>query len=298
MLNKIKALQASFLALLLFSSSAYAQEKACSTNYSYLVFDEKTDNILLESKADQILYPASLVKMMTLYLTFEALEKGKITEGEMLIFSDYDQEVSAVNKVNSFHAKAGERLMVKDAIHAVIVKSFNEAAVVLAEAVAGDEWRFVRKMNEKAKKLGMISSSFRNASGLHEEGQYSTAYDLARLSKAITKDFPQYYHYFGLKKFHYRGTKYESHNHVLLEYKGAEGMKTGFTKASGFNLISSASKKDERVISVLMGCATSQRRDNLTKDLLDAGFEKVAGNQQDGFDVKLSKGFDYKKVRL
>lgn len=301
MLKKIKAVQFAFLGMLLFSSSVYGQEKskekACSTNYSYIVFDEKTDNILFEKKADQILYPASLVKVMTLYLTFEALEKGEIKEDEMLVFSLYGEEVSEVNKVNSFHAKEGEKLMVKDAIHAVIVKSFNEAAVVLAEAVAGDEWHFVRKMNAKAKELGMINTSFRNASGLHEEGQYTTAYDLARLANAITKDFPKYYHLFALKHFSYRGTKYDSHNHVLMEYKGAEGMKTGFTKASGFNLISSAGKKDERVISVLMGCASFKKRDSLMKNLLDDAFEKMARKSHDGFEMKLSKGFNFGKAK-
>mgnify|MGYP003386989466 CR=1 FL=1 len=257
-----------------------------------MVFDEKTDNILFEKNADRLSYPASLTKLMTLYLTFEALESGKIKENQVLKMSAYGAEISAVNKYSTFSAKEGFEVTVKKAIHAVIVKSFNEAAVILGEAVSGDEWHFSRAMNEKARQLGMINTSFRNASGLHHEGQYTTAYDLGRLTKAIKNDFPGYYHLFSMRNFEHNGLEYKTHNHVLEEYKGAEGMKTGFTNASGFNLISSAYKENHRVVSIILGCATYQGRDIVTKGLLDLAFEKLSKTKSES-PAKLSLGFNY-----
>lgn len=283
-----------FLSALIFSNAAYAQE-GCSKIYSALVFEEKTGNVLLETRSDEIVYPASLVKLMTLYLTFEALEKHKIEPTDILTVSERGEEISKVNKSNTMRLREGDKITVRQAIQGVIVKSFNEAAVTLSEAVADSEWEFVRKMNEKAAKLGMINSSFRNSSGLHEEGQYTTSYDLARLAKALKHDFPGYYHLFSLKEFEYNDTKYETHNHVLVDYKGAEGMKTGFTNASGFNLISSAHKNDSRVISILLGCSTYQQRDKFTKELLDDAFEKL--EKEDKTSVKIGKSFDYKSQK-
>jgi D-alanyl-D-alanine carboxypeptidase len=282
-----------FTAILFFTHLSFASEIGCSKNYSYLVFAEKSGEILSETRSDEISYPASLVKLMTLYLTFEALEKHQLSLGKILTISARGEEISKVNKVNTMNLREGDRILLGEAIYGVIVKSFNEAAVILAEAVAGSEWEFVRRMNEKAQELGMISSSFRNASGLHEEGQYTTSYDLARLVKAIKKDFPQFYHLFAMREFTYRGRKYETHNHVLVDYKGAEGMKTGVTNASGFNLITSAKKKNLRVVSILLGCASYQQRDQFTKELLNGAFRKLAKNQKLEVETKLRRNFDY-----
>lgn len=283
--------------LVLISLNAKAVVEGCGKNYSAVVFEEKSGDVLFQKRAGDYAYPASLVKMMTLYLTFEALEKHKLTPDYLLTISERGEEIAKVNKSHTMRLKAGDKISVRTAIEAVIVKSFNEAAVALAEAVAGSEWEFAQKMNEKAAQLGMTNSSFRNASGLHEEGQYTTAFDLARLSKAIKKNFPEYYHLFALKKFNYHGTEYETHNHVLVSYKGAEGMKTGFTNASGFNLISAAKKNDERVISILMGCTSVTRRDKATKNLLDDAFEALAERwhkkQKDRVCLPLSSGFLY-----
>lgn len=281
-----------FSLIFLLTSNSYAFEKGCSEVYSYLVFDEKTGNIISENRSDRFAYPASLVKVMTLYLTFEAIEHGKLKPEQILKISQRGEEISKVNKVNRLAVKEGDEITVREAIRAVIVKSFNEAAITLAEAVSGDEWEFVRKMNEKASELGMINTSFRNASGLHEEGQYTTSYDLARLVISMQKKFPGYYHLFAAKEFEYRGIKYETHNHVLVDYKGAEGMKTGFTTAAGFNLISAAKKGDHRVISILLGCATAARRDDFTKELLNKAFAKLE-DKHEPFFVKVSKGFNY-----
>jgi D-alanyl-D-alanine carboxypeptidase len=274
--------------------TACAAEKGCSSSYSSLILEEESGKILSETRSDEIAYPASLVKVMTLYLTFEALEKHKLAMNQKLTISERGEEIARVNKSNSAHLRAGDKITVKEAIQGVIVKSFNESAVTLAEAVAGDEWNFARQMNEKAAELGMINTSFRNASGLHDEGQYTTSYDLARLAVAIKKNFPQYYHLFALKEFKYRGTKYKTHNHVLLDYKGAEGMKTGFTRASGFNLITSAKKRDKHLISILLGCASYQSRDRMTKELLNKSFQKLSKPHSTSVEVKLSRVFDYK----
>jgi D-alanyl-D-alanine carboxypeptidase len=282
-----------FVVAFLAASKLHAAEEGCGKNYSAVLFEEKTGEILFQKRAEFYSYPASLVKMMTLYLAFEALEKHQLSAEQLLTVSERGEEIAKVNKSNTMRLKAGDKISVRTAIQAVIVKSFNEAAVTLAEAVSGSEWEFARKMNEKAVTLGMRNSSFRNSSGLHEEGQYTTAFDLARLSKAIKKDFPEYYHLFSLKEFKYLDTKYETHNHVLTSYKGAEGMKTGFTNASGFNLISAAKKGDERVISILMGCASVVRRDQFTKKLLDNAFAKLNQSHQGQILLPLNKGFDY-----
>lgn len=253
-------------------------EEGCSHNYSSLVIEEDGD-VLFQKRPENIVYPASLTKVMTLYLTFEALEQQKIQPTQKIVFSGYAEEISNINTTNTLHIKSGDTITVRDAIRAVIVKSMNEAAIALAEAVAGDEWHFVRKMNDKAEELGMYHTSYRNATGLHAQGQYTTNYDLARLTLAIKNDFPEYYHLFSLKEFSYHNKTYKTHNHVLAEYKGAEGLKTGFTKASGFNLISVAKRKDKRVISVLTSCASHQKRDALTKELLNQSFTKIANQE-------------------
>lgn len=253
------------------TSDKKSEKEGCGENFSSLVLEDNGD-ILFETRSENIVYPASLVKVMTIYLVFEALKKGELSPNQILKVSARGQEISNVNKYTTLHLKEGDEITVKEAIRATIVKSFNGAAVTLSEAVAGNEWRFVRKMNEKAEELGMIRTSFRNSTGLHGEGQYTTTYDLARLVMAIRKDFPKYYHLFGLKEFTYKKVTYKTHNHILLEYEGAEGMKTGFTSMAGSNLIGIAKRKEKRVISVLLSCVNHKNRDQLTKELFDKAF--------------------------
>jgi len=281
---------------ILISTKTFAQD-GCSDVYSYLLFDEKSGHVISETRSEKVTYPASLVKLMTLYLTFEAIEKGHLKADHVLHISARGEEVSKINKINRLAIKEGDEITVREAIRAVIVKSFNEAAVTLAEAVAGNEWDFVRKMNEKAQELGMDNTSFRNASGLHDEGQYTTSYDLARLVIAMRKNFLGYYHLFALKDFTYHGAKYETHNHVLVDYKGAEGMKTGFTNAAGFNLVSAANKNDQRIISVLLGCASAEKRDKFTKNLLNEGFADLEKHSHEKSGIKITKGFNYSANR-
>ncbi len=261
------------LFFLIITPPALAQE--CSKDYAALVFDPKNGNIFFEKQSDKIIYPASLTKLMTVYLTFEAIKEKKINLNDELYASSRSISISKVNKTNTLNLKIGDKISVEQAIKGSIVKSFNELTVMLAEAVSDDEWQFARDMNAKAKDLGMSNTNFRNASGLHNQGQFTTDDDLAKLVLALRKNFPEYYHYFSLKKFTYKGTRYPTHNNILLKYKGADGMKTGFTNASGFNLIASAKHDGDKVISIVTGCESVQKRDNLTKQLLDKAFAKL-----------------------
>lgn len=243
----------------------------CSREGSLLLVDEN-GKILFQNQADKLIYPASLTKMMTAYLVFEALKKNQIRIDETLEYSAYASEISAVNKVNTLFAKEGDKTNVEDALKGLLVRSFNENAIILAEKIAGSEWDFVRKMNEKALTLGLNNTSFRNASGLHYEGQYSTAKDLAKLAIRLKKDFPQYYNLFALKEYSIGSRVYKTSNRFLQNYEGSEGMKTGYTSKAGFNLVGVASKNSKRYFSVVTGCKNSKIRDNLTMFLFDLAF--------------------------
>jgi len=262
-----------------FLNTSFAQESLqkfppeCGKDYSSLVFNLQNGNVIFETEADKIIYPASLTKLMTLYLVFEALKENKLHLKDHLFATERAVSISRVNKINTLNLSVGDNISVELAIKGLIVKSFNELAVMFAEKISGDEWQFVRYMNLKAKELEMSSSNFRNSSGLHNQGQFSTSEDLAKLVLALKKDFPEYYHFFALKEFTYKNIKYATHNNILLKYKGVDGMKTGFTKAVGFNLITSAQQKNKRIISILIGCESIQKRDDLTKQLLDLSFK-------------------------
>jgi len=272
-----------------FQAPAFSQViSTCSKDGALISIEEESHKILFENNSQKLIYPASLVKMMTTYLTFEALQKNQLTLHKELTFSERAQEVSKVNKVNTLGVKEGNKISVEKALQALIVKSYNEASIVLAEAISDNEWSFVRQMNKKALELGMINTSFRNASGLHEEGQYTTASDLARLAIHLKKDFPQFYYFFAMKEFVYDNKIIKTHNRVLTEYEGAEGMKTGYTNASGYNLVSSAKNNNKRIFSVVTGCQSSRKRDDLSKFLLDLSFLESSENNN----------FYFKKISL
>ncbi|MDA0901999.1 MAG: D-alanyl-D-alanine carboxypeptidase [Proteobacteria bacterium] len=269
---------ATFTILLALSSKLNAQE--CSDVYSSLVFEDKTGKIISQTRSDQIIYPASLTKLMTVYIAFEKVKEGKLKMNQFLPVSDRAEEVASVNRITTLKLQKGDMISVSDAIEGAIIKSFNEATIVLAEAISGSEWKFARLMNKKAQELGMVHTNFRNPSGLHDRGHYTTSHDLARLVAALKRDFPQYYPIFSLKEFEFNNTKFTSHNFFLFDYEGAEGMKTGFTSKAGYNLIASALKDDDRLTSILVSCASSEGRNEFTKELLDDGFEKLAENKR------------------
>jgi len=217
-------------------------------------------------------YPASLTKMMVLYLLFEAIEQREISPTHMLSVSQH-----ASNQTSCIlDLKPGETISVQDAMLALAVKSANDVAVVVAEGLAENEPTFADKMTRKAKELGMVNTVFKNASGWHDENQKTTAHDMAILLKEIIQTYPQYYHkYLGKKTFTFRGQKYDNSNKLLGKYSGMDGGKTGFTSPSGYNLAASAVRSGHRLIAVVLGGATDHARNNQMAQLLDKSFKKV-----------------------
>ena len=245
---------------------------AAQARYASIVVDAETGQVLHAVNADTLNYPASLTKMMTLYLVFEALEKGTLKLDQRLAASK-----RAVGMAPSkLGLKVGETIAVEDAIMALTTKSANDVAVVLAEALGGTEITFAQLMTKRAQELGMSRTTFRNASGLPNRGQKSTARDMIRLAKALMEDYPQYYHYFSIESFSYAGRTYRSHNRLLKGYRGTDGIKTGYTRASGFNLVSSVQRNGRHVIAVVLGGKTAKSRDNHMVKLLDRSFTKMA----------------------
>ena len=240
--------------------------------YASIVVDVDTGQVLHAVNADTRNYPASLTKMMTLYLVFEALEKGTLTLDQKLPVS----KRAAGMPPSKLGLNAGDRIAVEDAILALTTKSANDVAVVVAEALANTEIAFAKLMTQRAKDLGMSRTTFRNASGLPNRAQQSTARDMMRLAQALMADYPQYYHYFSATAFQYEGRTYRNHNHLLKSYQGTDGIKTGYTRASGFNLVSSVERDGRRVIAVVFGGKTARSRDQHMVKLLDRGFTKLA----------------------
>jgi D-alanyl-D-alanine carboxypeptidase len=239
--------------------------------YAAIVMDAETGTVLHAANADTRNYPASLTKMMTLYMTFEALDQGRLTLHQRLPVSRRAQGMTP----SKLYLQAGQTIRVEDAVLALVTKSANDAAVVLAEALGGEEWKFARMMTERARGLGMRRTTFRNASGLPNRHQLSTARDMATLSRALIYNYPHYYHYFSTVRFRYNGRTYGSHNNLLDEYRGTDGIKTGYIRASGFNLAASVVRDGRRLIAVVFGGRTARSRDRHIMALLDDGFAEA-----------------------
>jgi len=250
--------------------------EAEARRYASIVIDAETGDIISASRPDREIYPASLAKMMTLYLLFEALDEGRLTLDQPLKVSRAAARVSP----SKLGLKAKQTIKVKDVILALVTKSANDAAVVASEALGGTERKFAKVMTAKARELGMSRTTFKNASGLPNRRQVSTARDLAKLAQALLRDFPQHYHYFSEKSFSYKGRSYRNHNKLLRSYKGADGIKTGYIRASGFNLVASVVRHGRRLIAVVIGGKTSRSRDRHIAGLLDKSFVQVAKNMR------------------
>ena len=237
-----------------------------------VVIDGDTGAVLYQKNMNHRHYPASLTKMMTLYLLFEAIEHGDVALGD-----SFKVSARAAGQPNSkLGLRKGKRIRVSQAILALIVKSANDVATVVAEGLAGSEVAFARKMTAKAKALGMNRTSFRNASGLPNRGQLSTARDMARLARALYLDFPRYYRYFAATSFRYGGKTYRGHNKFVSSYDGADGLKTGYIRASKFNLAASAKRRGRRLFAVVFGARSPDRRDREMANLLDGAFSEMA----------------------
>ncbi len=237
-----------------------------------LVVDAESGRELEAVSADDLRHPASLTKVMTLYLVFEALDSGRLRLGDRMPVS-----VRAANTAPSkLGVHAGATLGVRDAIMGLITKSANDAAVVVAEQLAGEESDFAQIMTQKARQLGMTSTTFRNASGLPDPAQVTTARDLTRLAQAMLRDFPHYYPLFSAQEYVYEGRPLRNHNQMLGWYPGVDGIKTGYIRASGFNLVTSALRDGRRLIGVVLGGSTPGERDAVMGDMMDRGFERAA----------------------
>jgi D-alanyl-D-alanine carboxypeptidase len=263
------------VAMSLLAAIAWGNAAAAPRTAS-MVVDFDTGAILHAANADAAVYPASLTKTMTLYLLFEALRDGKLKLDTPLPVS----AAAASMPPTRLGLRRGTTITVRDAMLALVTKSANDAAVVIAEALAGTESAFAARMTAKARSLGMTRTTFRNASGLPDAGQRSTARDMVRLGVRTISDFPEYYRWFQTKQFVFRGRTHRNHNGLLSRYAGMDGMKTGYIRASGFNLLSSALRRDRRLVAAVFGGRSARSRDNTMAALLDRGFEKAFKNDR------------------
>ncbi|MEH2498621.1 D-alanyl-D-alanine carboxypeptidase [Bradyrhizobium sp. AZCC 1678] len=243
-----------------------------SPQFSSIIVDGNSGAVLSSNNPDGIRRPASLTKIMTLYLLFERLDAGKMKLDTEMEVSEHASE-QAPTKLG---LKPGQTLKVEDAIKGLVTRSANDAAVVIAEAIAGDETEFARLMTRKARALGMSKTTYRNASGLPNDEQLTTARDQATLGRAIQDRFPRYYRYFATTVFAYRGQSIRNHNRLLGNVEGVDGIKTGYTRASGFNLVSSMRRGNRHLIGVVLGGRSGGSRDATMRNLLAENLEKGA----------------------
>tara|TARA_R110002110_G_scaffold49008_3_gene145596 strand:+ start:2101 stop:3822 length:1722 start_codon:yes stop_codon:yes gene_type:complete len=267
------------LCLTSFAADARTRKKAAFVpTAASLVMDAYSGRVLYQSNADTQCYPASLTKVMTLYLLFEKLEQGKVTLNTKLKVSHH----AAAQAPSRLGLKPGETIRVEDAILALVTKSANDIAVVVAEYIGGTESDFAELMTSKAKKIGMSRTRYMNASGLPNKSQLTTARDQATLAHRIQVDFPQYYRYFGTKTFAWDGRVFKNHNHLLGKYEGMNGLKTGYTAASGFNLTTTVKRDGKSVIGVVLGGKTARARDLQMIAILDRTMPKAVAQRDTG----------------
>lgn len=240
--------------------------------FAEIVIDANTGYVYSQKNPDKHLYPASLTKMMTLYLTFDALEDGQITKGTRISVSRH----AASQEPSSLGLSEGDTIRVEDCILGIATKSANDCAVALGEALGGSESRFAVLMTQKARSLGMMNTNFVNASGLFRPQQYSSARDMSILARALIRNHPRYYHYFSTKTYAYKGETFANHNHLMSSYRGMDGLKTGYVYASGYNLAASAVRNGTRLIGVVFGGRTAASRNNAMAQLLNQAFAASA----------------------
>jgi D-alanyl-D-alanine carboxypeptidase len=243
------------------------------TGFAAIVVDGNSGRMIYGRNEDDPRHPASVTKVMTLYLLFEQLEKGRLRLDSPLIISSH----AAAQAPSKLGLDPGESISVDNAIKAVVTKSANDVAVAIAENIGGDEDSFARLMTEKAHALGMRGTHFANASGLPDPAQITTARDLAVLGRAIQDRFPRYYRYFSTHSFAYGGAVHRNHNHLLGQVEGMDGIKTGYTAASGFNLLTSVRRGNHHIVAVVLGGRTAGARDRIMADLIEEHIDSGSG---------------------
>lgn len=250
---------------LVFGAPAHAEK------YASIVIDADTDTVLHVRHADAPRYPASLTKVMTLYMLFDEIKAGRASLNDRMTVS----RAAANQPPSNLRLRRGGTITVRAAIDALVTKSANDVAVVVAEHIGGTEARFARLMTAKASSLGLENTVFRNASGLPDTQQVSTARDMAKLADAMLTDHADYYGYFSRTRFSYGGRTYKNHNELLETVEGVDGIKTGYTRASGFNLMASAERDGRRVIAVMLGGHTSRSRNAHVEALIEAAYDAI-----------------------
>jgi D-alanyl-D-alanine carboxypeptidase len=253
--------------------------------YAAIVVDDNSGQVLHAENIDKPRHPASLTKIMTLYLLFEQLEAGRLRLDTPLPISAF----AARQPPTKLGLRVNKTLRVEDAVKGLVTKSANDAAVVVAEAIAGSEAEFAKLMTQKARALGMISTTYVNASGLPAEEQITTARDQALLGRAIQDRFPEYYRYFSTPSFRFRGRKMRNHNALLGRVEGVDGIKTGYTEASGYNLVASVRRDDKHIVAVVLGGTSNAKRDARMRELIEQ-YIPVAATQKTAPSILLTAG--------
>ncbi|WP_244506374.1 D-alanyl-D-alanine carboxypeptidase [Pararhizobium polonicum] len=262
------------------AASLAAIPAAFAAQYAGIVVDAKTGKVLYSEDADSLRYPASLTKMMTLYLTFEALEAGKISKNTPVPFS----KNASAEPPSKLGVRPGNSITVEQAIMALVTRSANDAATALGEMLGGSEERFARIMTNKARALGMTRTTYRNANGLPNDAQMTTARDQARLGMALRQHFPQYYSYFSTRSFQFGKQTIGNHNRLLGNVRGVDGIKTGYTRAAGFNLVTSAQADGRSIVGVVMGGKSGGARDAQMRALV-AKYMPAASSRRGGGNI-------------
>ncbi|MGD9982273.1 MAG: D-alanyl-D-alanine carboxypeptidase family protein [Hyphomonadaceae bacterium] len=254
------------------AAPAMAQDR-----YAAIVMDARTNEVLLEDQADEARFPASLTKMMTLYMIFEALERGDLTMDTRLTASrNASRQPPSRLGLACSRRRGCDSITVEQAIRALVVQSANDVATMVGERLGGTEARFAANMTARARDLGLTNTRFANASGLPDTRHRTTARDMAMLAQALWRDFPEHYHYFQTPSFSWRRASGRNHNRLLGQVEGVDGIKTGYTRASGFNLATMAERGGNRVIVVVLGGETAAARDAQVAYLVEGAYQEYA----------------------
>src|ERR1700743_2545020 len=253
----------------------HEESESYSPAFASIIVDANSGATLEANSADSLRHPASLTKVMTLYLLFEQLQSGKMTLDTEMPVSEHAAE-QAPTKLG---LRPGQSLRVEDAIKGIVTRSANDAAVVIAEAIGGSEDEFCKMMTRKARALGMSRTTYVDASGLPNDDQITTARDQATLGRAIQDRFPPYYHSFSTMAFNYRGEVIRNHNHLLGSVDGVDGIKTGYTRASGFNLLTNLRRGNRHLVGVVMGGRSYSSRDAIMRNLLADNLDKATSTR-------------------
>lgn len=253
----------------------HEESESYNPPFASIIVDANSGATLEANSPDSLRHPASLTKVMTLYLLFEQLQSGKMTLDTEMPVSEHASE-QAPTKLG---LRPGQTLRVEDAIKGIVTRSANDAAVVIAEAIGGSEEDFCKMMTRKARSLGMSRTTYVNASGLPDDDQITTARDQATLGRAIQDRFPRYYHYFSTMAFNYHGEIIRNHNHLLGSVDGVDGIKTGYTRSSGFNLLTNLRRGNRHLVGVVMGGRSYSSRDTIMRNLLADNLDKASGTR-------------------